>query len=402
MKQITQTRNNQSNHSNSQINLINVSKKNFQVYSLFITACLICIYLLKDYIGFIILGTFIAVLTYPLFGYFLKFTVKFHYRNFFKLFWKNPSEIDENRTIAAFATILTTFSIVALSLTLFVGIAGSSFSGMFDEGWEKSIDKITVNQTFKNIFEPVNITPITIKEKIRELTGEVSNQAKKSENITSAASFSKKLLEGFASFLIYFIVFLFSWVVMLISGESLVAFMYRFTFLNKDEQNIINHDFVQAIKNVIIGNAISGTFIVFMMIILGLIFNTPLLIIWIVIGFFIGFLPLSPSELAYLPILVSVFFSEKVIFGSQGVTQTLIVFAIIEGYIMIINNLILPKITAGKETNPLLILVSIFSSISIFGFVGFIIGPVLVYFAMALFKIADARRLEWQNQNTSI
>jgi predicted PurR-regulated permease PerM len=106
--------------------------------------------------------------------------------------------------------------------------------------------------------------------------------------------------------------------------------------------------------------------------------------VWALLSFVIGFLPLSPSELAFLPVIIGVFLIRDI-----GTALTIAV--IIELCILILNNAILPRITAGKETNPLLILVSVFAAINMFGFAGFVIGPVFVYLMMAFYKIADAR-----------
>jgi predicted PurR-regulated permease PerM len=371
----------------------NTSKKAiFQIYGLFAVATIILLVLVRGYISYIVLGTFFAVITYSMFKAYLKLTAKMHYRNWLKIFWKTEYQIDGNKAIAALFTVLTTIAIIALTATIFGSFIGRNLSGLVNEGWDKSIDNIAANPAFKERFNQYGIDGEVLKEKVRGLSSQALSQfgfgageGSSEGGISKAANIGTVLIASVTNFIVYFVVFMFSWVVMLVSGESLMKFLYRFSFLDKDEQAIVNTDFIQAIKNVIIGNIVSGLLVVALVLIIGIYYSIPLLGIWAFLAFFIGFLPLSPSELSYVPLLIGIYFT-------RGATDALVVAAIIEVYTLAVNNLILPRITAGKETNPLLILVGVFSAITIFGFVGFVIGPVLVYIAMSFYKIAEKRR----------
>ena len=115
-----------------------------------------------------------------------------------------------------------------------------------------------------------------------------------------------------------------------------------------------------------------------------LIFGVPNIFILSVIIFLIGVLPLSPSELAYaLPFLIILPTNPAaaIAFGIFG-----------ELVILFVNYVLMPKIiNSGQEGNPLLIITSIISGISIFGIMGFVIGPMIMIFVQTLFSILVQR-----------
>jgi predicted PurR-regulated permease PerM len=365
-----------------------------QIYILFFVASTIALFIIKDYLTPLILGMFIAILCTPIFNFLLKYTVKLHWKKVLSFFYKNNTEVDENRIIAAVGTVLTIVGSIAIIVTLFGTIAGSNLKFIFNQPIDEGISIIMANPTFKDTFGQY-YDEKEAKLKITEFLNQykpatlINSQGKNIVNNTETRlTFSKYIstfFTNFFNFAIFMVVFLFSWIVMMISGKDLLRFMYKYSFLTKEEQNIVNTDVNSAVKNVLIGNAIGGTLIALGVAAICIYFKIPLVAIWSILSFFIGFLPLTPSELGFMPVLIGVFFT-------AGLQATIIAAIIAEIYILILNNIVLPKITAGKETNPLLILVSVFAAINFFGFSGFVIGPICVYLLMALYKIAEARR----------
>ena len=364
-----------------------------QIYILFFVASSIGIFLIKDYLTPLILGIFIAILTTPIFNFILKNTVKLHWKKVLNFFYKNNSEVDENRIMAAIGTVLTTIAIITLIVGLVGTLAGNNLKFVFNQPIDEGISTIMANPTFKSTFgqyydekeAKLKITEFLNQYKPATIiNAQGKNIITNNESRLTVSKYLSTIFTNFFNFAIFMVVFLFSWIVMMISGKDLLRFMYKFSFLNAEEQNIINTDVNSAIKNVLIGNAIGGGLISLGVAMVCIYFNIPLVAIWSTLAFFIGFLPLTASELGFVPVLIGVFFT-------QDIKATIITAIIVEVYILILNNIILPKITAGKETNPLLILVSVFAAINFFGFTGFVIGPILVYLLMALYKIANTR-----------
>ncbi len=380
---------------------MNINKKDsIFIYILLAVATTIGFIIVKDYLTSIILGVFITMITYPLYKLFLRTTVSLHWKNAIKLFYKNKSDIDENRALAAIMTVVTTLGLLVLALYLVGLFAGSNLKFIFDQSVEQQLIELVQNPAVKDRFGDL-YNEQDVKSRITDFFSQfkpsqlLSTQGTKiivdSESRLTAQRFASLLFTNIFNFFIYFIIFMFSWIIMLISGKDLLKFIYKFTPLNESEQNLINSDVNSGVKNVLIGNTVSGLLIGLAVAIVGLTFKIPLVAVWAILAFIVGFLPLSPSEVAFIPVLIGIFFS-------YGLSNLIIVMIVLELYILILNNAVLPKITAGKETNPLLILISVFTAINIFGVAGFVIGPTFVYFMMSLYRIAE-NRLELVQEN---
>jgi predicted PurR-regulated permease PerM len=104
--------------------------------------------------------------------------------------------------------------------------------------------------------------------------------------------------------------------------------------------------------------------------------------IWGIIMVFLSILPTGPS-LVWLPTAIILLINGQI---WQGLT--LLFFGLL--VISVIDNLLRP-ILVGKETklHPLLILFSTLGGIILFGFTGFIIGPILAALVVSMWNIYD-------------
>jgi predicted PurR-regulated permease PerM len=379
---------------------MNSNKNNLTIiYLIFGIATLIGFFIIKDYLTALFLGSFIAMITYPLYNLYLKSTIHLHWKKIIQVFYKTKSDVDENRALAAVGTVVTSIGIILLSVYLVGIFAGSNLKFIFEQPVEQQVIELIQNPAVKERFGDFyneNEAKLKVTEFFNQYKPSkiLSTQGTKiivdSESRLTLQKYATLLFTNIFNFLIYFIIFIFTWIIMLISGQDLIKFAYKFTGLDEEEQKSINTDVNSGVRNVIIGNTVSGAMIALVVAIVGIYFHIPLVSVWSILAFFIGFLPLSPSEAAFIPVLIGIFFM-------HGLTTLLVVMIAVEIYILILNNAVLPKITAGKETNPLLILISVFSAINMFGIPGFVIGPVFVYFMMALYKIAENRLSKQKN-----
>lgn len=369
------------------------SIKYLQIYILVFIATIISIFIVKDYITPVLLGIFISIITHPMYIFFYKGTSKLHWKNMMSLFFKNNTEIDGNKAISASLTVLATIFIIVIALGTAGSLAGNSIKTIVNQPLDEGVYTILSNQSFKSTFGEF-YDEKEVKTKVSEflkqyepskiLSTSGTTLITNSENRVTISRITSSFFTNLFAFIIVLIVFLFTWIVILISGKELLAFVYKFTFLEKNEQEMINNDVIASVRNVILGNVTSGTVMALVSTGVCVYFNIPLVGVWALAAFTIGFLPLSPSELAVVPALLGVFFT-------QGPAAALILAICLELFILVLNNAVLPRITAGKETNPLLILLSVFTAINLFGFAGFVIGPVFVYLLMALYRIAYNR-----------
>lgn len=208
------------------------------------------------------------------------------------------------------------------------------------------------------------------------------------DNISTALDVSKQAFNYIFTQLVYFVIFILAWFYGLVNGKAWLENLYEIMPLEEKEVKDIRRDLKQGIQNVIYANLLSGVINTVAVVLIMLIFGLPNISIVAIATFFIGVLPLTPSELAYaIPIIM--------LFPTNPIAA-LVLIPIAELIILYINYVLLPKVIAGGDDgNPLLILTSILSGLAIFGLMGFIIAPVLMILIQTLYNILVSRiRLE--------
>ena len=205
--------------------------------------------------------------------------------------------------------------------------------------------------------------------------------------LTKVFNFSGGLFKYVFDYLVYFVIFLLAWFNSLTSGKEWLKAIFGVLPFNTEEEEDIQHDLKTGVNNVVYANVLGGFIHAAICFVIMLIFGVPNLFILTILIFLIGVLPLSPSELAYaLPLLI-------ILQTNPFAVLILAVFA--ELVILFVNYVLMPKIiNNGQSGNPLLIITSILAGISIFGIMGFIIGPMIMIFVQTLYGILMKRSKE--------
>ncbi|MBC7472413.1 MAG: AI-2E family transporter [candidate division SR1 bacterium] len=329
------------------------------------------------------LGLIIATLTYPVFNYTHKFL------NQFKKF-----------TISQSISAVVTLFFICSILSIFANITTQQLIHELPTFTTRIIDftnKLPENTKIVNAAESIGIS----KEFLVQIVDNLNKQADQvagllgngnsntdevftQENINNAFNFGRQSINVVFNQLVYLIIFLLSWFNCLVYGESWLKKIFSLLPFEKLEALSIIDDFQSGVRNVVVANILSGLVHAIVCAIAMWIFGIQGIFILTVVIFFIGVLPLSPSELGYaIPVLL--------IFPTNPTFA--FIFAIVGELIILWTNYILiPRIIAsGKKGNTLLILTSIISGISIFGLMGFIIGPLIIIFIQTLFSILSNR-----------
>lgn len=201
-----------------------------------------------------------------------------------------------------------------------------------------------------------------------------------SDNLSKFLQAGQQTLGRFVNFLINLVIFFLAWFYGLTLGIKWQQKVLEIIPFDEEEKHWIREDIVSGSRNVIYANLVSGVVHALICFLIMLIFGVQNKFILTTIIFVIGVLPLSPSELAYaIPITI--------IFSSNPIAAIILI-PIAEAIILWVNYVLIPKIiSSGEGGNPLLILTSILSGITIFGLMGFIIGPVIMIFIQTLYRI---------------
>jgi predicted PurR-regulated permease PerM len=331
----------------------------------------------------LLLGLIIATLTFPIYNFI-------------------SSRIAKLKFISKLSSTLAgIFTILFISIILFAGIdflgtqvareAPNFVSGIANfarnipknEGLLKSLESIGVSR------ENTKLGSDKINEQINKYV--VPNGTKQRLNIdlqpadfTRIFNFSGGLFKVVFDYLVYFVIFLLAWFNSLTSGKRWLDTIFKISPFSDEEQKSICKDLKSGVSNVVYANLLSGLVHATVCFFIMLVFGVPNIFILTILVFVIGVLPLSPSELAYaLPLLL--------ILPSSPIA-VIIMAPIAELIILFVNYVLMPKIiNSGQEGNPLLIITSILSGITIFGLMGFVIGPMIMILIQTLYGILVKR-----------
>jgi predicted PurR-regulated permease PerM len=331
----------------------------------------------------LLLGLIFATLTYPIFEFYVKKVFNF---------------LGERRAIgiSAITTILAVLGVI----TILINVVATQLIREVPDFARSSVSfaqSLPNNNELITAISGLGFSPDYVKDMLRNVetqvvglgksvgsdsnsSADIFNQA----NINNAFNFSRQTLNVLFNQLVYLSIFILSWFQCLMNGKKWLEHIFQLLPFNKNEVSNITNDFQDGVRNVIYANLLSGAIHAIACFIFMWIFGIPNMFLLSVLIFFIGVLPLSPSELGYsIPILL--------VFPSNPLAA--LIFALIgEAIILWVNYILIPKIIAsGEEGNPLLILTSILSGISIFGLMGFIIGPLIIIFVQTLYRILMKR-----------
>ncbi len=195
--------------------------------------------------------------------------------------------------------------------------------------------------------------------------------------VENAASLIANIMSFlFGCFLVFFSLFF-----LLRDGFKLKDFFSHIFPLSKANEVKIIEKLGQAIDGVI-----KGTF--FMVLIKGglatagfLIFGVPQAFLWGTFAMLVSFVPVVGGALAVIPAALYLFLTGHT---AAGVGLVVVVLAL-HG---VVDNVLSPRLIGQKmKLHPLLVLLSVLGGFQVFGFLGFLFGPVLMAVFVALLDI---------------
>lgn len=205
----------------------------------------------------------------------------------------------------------------------------------------------------------------------------------------SLVVFLEALYQGVADFLFWMFAMFFALFYFLIDGKQALRFIMRISPLRDEHERILIREFVSmsraTIKGTLVVAFVQGLFGGLAFAIAGV--SSPVL--WGLIMGFLSLIPVLGAGLVWFPVAVFLLVTGQI---WQGVFMMAFGF----GVVSTIDNLLRPKLV-GQDTqiHPLLVLFATLGGLSLFGFVGFLIGPIIVALFMSLVKIYE---IEFKSQ----
>lgn len=344
-------------------------KKNlFLILSLLLIAF---VYLLFNY-AFrtpILVGFILAALTYPLFKFFNNSIERYNIKYI-------------SKSITALTTIIISGIIIYYTSSYIVIEFLKELNSLTPSVIEE-IAKVFDSQEFKDIASYIGLNSNETKSLSENIINSIIpylSSIINFDNFNRILNVSTQLLNLVFNQLLYIVISVIAWYNGLVFGKGWIETLIKLLPIERHQKEAIKHDLNAGIRNVIYANLVSGILNGLAVLFLMSFFGAPGAFLGAFFAFLIGFLPLSPSELSFLPLIVYLFLTNPPL--------VILVLIIGELFVLFLNYVLLPKITLGSsEGNPLFIITSVLSGIAIFGVMGFIIGPTIMIFINTLSNI---------------
>ncbi len=216
--------------------------------------------------------------------------------------------------------------------------------------------------------------------------GFLNNASQKATDLAGAAFAGiTGLVSNLAGFAVGFILVIFTMYYFLRDGKKFRVFVEEILPLSHNHELVLVKKLENAIKGVVQGSFTVALLQGSVSTIGFFIFGVPQPLLWGIFTVLAALVPTVGTLLSLVPAVLYLFIS-----GHTGpaIGMTIWAFASIQG----IDNFISPRLIGHKvNLHPLLTLLSILGGIGVFGYLGFLIGPILMSMFMALLDIYRAR-----------
>ncbi len=275
-----------------------------------------------------------------------------------------------NRTIAALLTTLIVFCAVVTPVSIVSSLLVNEFVSFY-----RSIE--STGQL------PIDTMLTGVEENLRTILPDfeinLSEQIKQS--VSWFAGNLGTIFAGTVSVVVTFLIAMLGSFYLFRDGERLVAWLVSISPLKDTEDRIIMERIARSIRSVATGTVLVAILQGLLAGIGFAIFGIPRPILWGTIGALGALLPGLGTVTIMVPGIIYLFYI--------GHVTAAIGLAIWAGLcILVVDNFISPYLMSrGNNLHPFVVLLSVLGGISLFGPVGFIIGPVMVSLFLVLIEI---------------
>lgn len=336
--------------------------KNYNSYFFLFTligVSIVTFFIFKPFLVAILLAAILTVIFHRPYRYFLKIT-KWHKR------------------ISAFLTSL--FAILVF-VGLFAGIvalianetsnllqSANSQGDLFEKYIEPAIKSVNSN----SLLNSLGIKAVINKDSIVNSISQISQ---------GTLSLVQKTYQSIAHFIFMAFIMFFTMYYFLIGGKDLLKKIMYLSPLKDSHEKILIEKFISisraTVKGTLVVAFVQGG-------IGGITFaiaGVPSATVWAVVMMFLSLIPMVGSSLVWFPVALVMLLTGNIWQGALILTVGL-------GIISLIDNFLRPGLV-GKDIqmHPLVVFFATLGGISMFGFLGFIIGPIIVALFLSLWDI---------------
>ncbi len=294
--------------------------------------------------------------------------------NFFLKIFKGSAVLS-----AILSCLLVTFTII-LPFSIMAGLMGNEIgkvaynvtngnSSVTQESVKNFIDKAYEVEVF-------NISLSQLKSSVSD--EEIANLAKNA--VDKSISFFKETSQSVVNSIIWIFVMFFTLFYFFIDGKSFVKKIMQLSPLKDEHEEMLISKFVSMVRATLKGTLIIGVIqgsiggVSFM--IAGV--SSP--VVWSVVMILFSIIPATGASIVLIPAAIIMFITGNIWQGIFLMTVGIVV--------SFLDNFLRPKLV-GNDTqmHSLLVFFATLGGLSVFGLMGFIIGPIIMALAIALWEI---------------
>ncbi len=285
--------------------------------------------------------------------------------------FKRISKEVKHDSVAAFFTIVLILLLVILPLYL---VGQTLFNEIVSLYNQYKTGGLVFNKTAFVQSLPSQIQPWALK-----LFADIS--LKISEFTTNAFAGITALLSNLANFVISLVLVFFTTYYLLRDGNSIKTYIYSVLPIPAEQEDAVAKRLENAISGVVKGSFLTALLQGVLATLGFLIFGVPQPFLWGAFTVLAALVPNFGTSLSLIPAILYLFIT-----GHTGAGVGLLIWGALA--VGTIDNIVSPKFV-GSRTNihPLLVLFSIIGGINFFGYIGFLLGPILMALFLALLDV---------------
>lgn len=325
--------------------------QNISFYLLLAVVALVVVFMFLPFFRVLALGGILAVLFNP-----LKIKLSKHIKS---------------ETISCLITLVLAFLIVMMPVYIIGQLVFNEIVNVYNQAKQGGF-MFDQSAFINNLHGPLH----TFAQNILSNAGQ-----KMSDLAGNAFAGVTGLVSNIAGFILSFILVVFTFYYLLRDGNEFRTFISRIFPLSHSHETLLIEKLEGAIKGVVQGSFTVALLQGSVSTIGFFIFGVPQPLLWGAFTMLSSLVPTVGTLLSLVPAILYLFLSGHT---GAGIGMTIWAFASIQG----IDNFISPRVIGHKANlHPLLTLLSILGGISLFGYLGFLIGPILMAIFVALLEI---------------
>lgn len=288
------------------------------------------------------------------------------------LFWPVYTYFEnkmENGVMSALATIILLMLIMLVPLFIFGQLVFAEVSDLYFR-----VKDASVNQQ-----EIINKLPLQLQGYGQEFLIDLGNKVGEfAGRLVQSVGYAVSSTAGF--FLNLFLMF-FAFYYFLRDGKKIKSFANTILPMSEAKENILVEKLSLAISGVVKGSFLVALIQGVVATIGFLIFGVPNPFLWGMFTVLAALVPNVGTSLSMIPAIILLFLTDKTS-GAIGLS----IWAILA--VGLIDNVLSPKLVGAQtKLHPILVLFSVLGGIQLFGFIGFLLGPILMAMFVALLEI---------------